>query len=84
MLPLISEEVRDKTFDEVFQDINAWRKLMIHYIKDENPEVNAAIIEAANKTTHDPKAVALGAYMVYKMLEYAKQEEDQSIENIIE
>jgi hypothetical protein len=28
----------------------AWRKKMIHYIKDENPEINTAIIEAANKT----------------------------------
>ena len=38
---------------------------MIHYIKDENPEINTAIIEASNKTGLDPKAIALGAYMAY-------------------
>ena len=53
-----------------------WRKNMIHYIKDENPEINSAIIEAANKTNLDPKAVALGAYMSYLMLEQADKEAD--------
>ena len=48
---------------------------MIHYIKDENPEVNTAIIEAANMTDLDPKAVALGAYMTYVLLELASREE---------
>ncbi len=46
-------------------------KKMIHYIKDENPEINSAIIEAANNTDLDPKAVALGAYMTYILLEMA-------------
>ena len=44
---------------------------MIHYIKDENPEINTAIIEAANNTNLDPKAVALGAYMTYNLIELA-------------
>ncbi len=42
---------------------------MIHYIKDENPELNTAIIEIAQKTDLDPKAVATGAYMAYKLME---------------
>lgn len=50
---------------------------MIHYIKDENPEINTAIIEAANHTDLDPKAVALGAYMTYSLLEAAAKEEQQ-------
>ena len=50
---------------------------MIHYIKDENPEINTAIIEAANNTDLDPKAVALGAYMAYNLLELALQENEQ-------
>lgn len=50
---------------------------MIHYIKDENPEINTAIIEAANHTDLDPKAVALGAYMTYSLLEAASKDEDQ-------
>ena len=77
VLPLITEEMGTEVFEEVFKDINSWRKTMIHYIKDENPEVNTAIIEAANKTSLDPKAVALGAYMTYKLLELAAKEENQ-------
>ena len=54
-----------------------WRKKMIHYLKDENPEINTAIIEAANRTSLDPKAVALGAYMTYALIELAiKDNED--------
>ena len=49
---------------------------MIHYIKEENPEVNTSILEAAKNTDLDPKAVALGAYMVYRMLELASDEND--------
>ena len=49
---------------------------MIHYIKDENPEVNTDIIEAANKTDLDPKAVALGAYMTYVLIELAMKDND--------
>lgn len=76
MLPLITEEMGIEVFNEVFVDVNSWRKQMIHYIKDENPEINTAIIEAANKTSLDPKAVALGAYMTYKLLELAAKEEN--------
>ena len=76
MLPLITEEIGAEIFAEVFTDVNAWRKTMIHYIKDENPEINTAIIEAANKTSLDPKAIALGAYMTYKLLELAAKQEN--------
>ena len=75
MLPLITEEHSSLVFSEIFQDVSNWRKRMIHYIKDENPEVNTAIIEAANNTDLDPKAVALGAYMTYILLEMASREE---------
>ena len=74
MLPIITEEQSSLIFAEIFQDVSGWRKKMIHYIKEENPEINAAIIEAANNTDLDPKAVALGAYMTYLMLENAMQE----------
>ena len=76
MLPVISEDVANTAFSEIFEDMPAWRKRMIHYIKDENPEINTAIIEAANKTDLDPKAVALGAYMTYLMIELAAREND--------
>ena len=75
MLPVITEEHSKIAFSEIFKDVNTWRKKMIHYVKDENPEVNTAIIEAANNTDLDPKAVALGAYMTYILLEMASREE---------
>ena len=81
LLPLISEEVSGKIFDIVFKDVNSWRKTMIHYIKEENPEINTAIIEAANKTSLDPKAVALGAYMTYKLIEEAAKDQEFIIED---
>ncbi len=79
MLPVISEEIAQTAFDEIFDNMPAWRKKMIHYIKDENPEINTAIIEAANKTDLDPKAIALGAYMTYLMMEIADKENDAVI-----
>lgn len=76
MLPIISEENSAAVFSEVFKDMPGWRKKMIYYIKDENPEINTAIIEAANKTNLDPKAVALGAYMTYILIEQAMKDSD--------
>ena len=78
MLPLITEEQSSLVFAEAFQDVRMWRKNMIHYIKEENPEVNTSILEAAKNTELDPKAVALGAYMVYRMLELASEEGEVS------
>ena len=79
MLPVISEEIALAAFSEIFKDMPAWRKNMIHYIKEENPEINSAIIEAANKSDLDPKAVALGAYMTYNLIELAMNENDKII-----
>lgn len=77
MLPVISEDVVNVVINDIFaDDMPAWRRKMIHYIKDENPEINTAIIEISNKTDLDPKAVALGAYMSYLLLELAMKEND--------
>lgn len=84
MLPIIGEEHKDIVMQELLGDVNAWRKSMIHYIKEENPEVNSAIIDVANSTDHDPKAVALGAYMIYKILEVAASEQGSMIEKYLE
>lgn len=81
MLPLITEEQSSLVFAEVFQDVRMWRKNMIQYIKEENPEVNTSILEAAKNTELDPKAVALGAYMVYRMLELASDEGEMTDSN---
>lgn len=76
MLPIITNEQAQKVFKEVFKDVQGWRKKMIHYLKTENPEINSAIIEASNMTDLDPKAVALGAYMTYILLELSAKEEE--------
>lgn len=82
MIPVITEDHSTLTFAEIFQDVNAWRKQMIHYMKEENPEVNSAIIEAAQQTGLDPKAIALGAYMVYSMLEKSTAEQDHLLNSL--
>ena len=69
MQPLISIENVENLVNEILSDVPAWRKEMIHYIKDENPELNTAIIELSQKSQLDPKALATGAYMAYKLLE---------------
>ena len=77
MLPEIDEENFNSVVDEILTDISAWRKNMIHYIKEENPELNSAIIELENKTDLDPKAVATGAYMAYILVENAAKKQDE-------
>lgn len=79
MLPTIYEDTYLGLTDEILKDISQWRKSMIHYIKDENPELNSAIIELANKTSLDPKALATGAYLAYKLLEIEANGESGSI-----
>ena len=80
MLPLITEDQSSLAFAEIFQDVRIWRKNMVQYLKEENPEINTAILEAAKSTDLDPKAVALGAYMTYRLLELAADEENATIE----
>ena len=76
MLPIITEDISADVYNEVFKDISAWRKNMVGHLKEENPEVNAAILEITKQTDLDPKAVALGAYVVYRMIENATDETD--------
>lgn len=84
MLPFITEEIREEILKEALQDIAGWRKKMVHYVKEENPEINAAIIEASEKTGLDPKAIALGSYLTYVMLEKSERDEVGVIEKFLE
>ncbi len=79
MQPLITIENVKELLQEILPDLHAWRKGMIHYIKDENPELNTAIIEISQKSGLDPKALATGAYMTYKLLENESDSEENSI-----
>lgn len=74
MLPIITEEISSEIFGEVFQDVQTWRKNMVNYLKEENPEVNTAILEVAKYDEGiDLKAVALGAYLSYRLIEVAAE-----------
>lgn len=84
MLPLITEDIKEIMLGEVIPDVAGWRKKMIHYIKEENPEVNAIIIESAQQTNLDPKAIALGAYLTYVALERADKAETSVLEDILD
>ena len=76
MLPIITEEISTEVFSEVFQDVQAWRKSMVQYLKEENPEINTAILEVAKyDESIDLKAVALGAYLSYRLIEIATENE---------
>lgn len=81
MLPIITEEISSEIFGEVFQDVQAWRKSMVQYMKEENPEINTAILEVAKFDEGiDLKAVALGAYLSYRMIEVATENDTLAIE----
>ena len=81
MLPIITEDMSAEIFSEAFKDVQAWRKNMVQYLKEENPEINSAILEVAKyDETIDLKAVALGAYLSYRLLEVATDSDGLSIE----
>lgn len=81
MLPIITEEISSEIFGEVFQDVQAWRKNMVQYLKEENPEINSAILEVAKyDESIDLKAVALGAYLSYRLIEVAAENDGMLIE----
>lgn len=78
MLPIITEDLLSQVYDEVFSDVAGWRKQMVGHLKDENPEINSAILEITKRTDLDPKAVALGAYLTYRLIEEAIEESDSA------
>ena len=81
MLPIITEDISSEVFSEAFQDVHSWRKNMVKYLKEENPEINSAILEVAKyDESIDLKAVALGAYLSYRLLEIANDAEGSSLE----
>ena len=81
MLPIITEDITSEIFGEVFQDVQSWRKNMVQYLKEENPEVNTAILEVAKYDEKiDLKAVALGAYLSYRLIEVAAENDGLMVE----
>ena len=82
MIPIITEDISSEIFGEVFQDVQSWRKNMVQYLKEENPEINTAILEVAKYDENiDLKAVALGAYISYRLIETATENDGLTIED---
>lgn len=76
MLPIITEDITAEVFPQIFSDVQAWRKEMVQYLKEENPEINTAILEVAKyDESIDLKAVALGAYIAYRLVELSAESE---------
>ena len=81
MLPIITEDISADVFAEAFKDVQSWRKNMVQYLKEENPEINSAILEVAkHDESIDLKAVALGAYISYRLLELSTESDDLLME----
>ena len=80
MLPIITEDISADVFAEAFKDVQSWRKNMVQYLKEENPEINSAILEVAkHDESIDLKAVALGAYLSYRLLEIATDNDNLGV-----
>lgn len=74
MLPVITEEARKSLEDMVKDGSDQWKKRMVQLLKEENPEINAILLEIAQNSS-DPKNVIMAGYMVYNALEIAFAQE---------
>ncbi|MBY0449149.1 MAG: hypothetical protein K2X01_00805 [Cyanobacteria bacterium] len=81
MLPVVSEANRKALEALLEEDPDAWKKQMIHYIKEENPEVNTILVDLAQRS-QDPKAVIMAGFFVYQALDLAAREEDASLDAV--
>ena len=68
MLPILTEDIRLQIMEDLRRDDQAWKKAMVHRLKEENPEVNTLLLEWAQES-NDPKAVIMAGYLVYQALE---------------
>lgn len=83
LLPVLSEETRQKLQTTSSENLDQWKRQMIHRIKADNPEINALLLEIA-QNSNDPKSVIYAGYMVYKAIELAQEEENQEAFEIID
>jgi hypothetical protein len=75
-LPVVSSAIRE-ALNTLEQDSGeSWSSLMVRQLKEENPEVNALLLEMAQSSS-DPKAVVLAGYKLYKLLELADAAEQK-------
>lgn len=74
MLPVVTEDILTLIRTELDSDSEDWKRALLQRIREDNPEVNTLLLEAA-KSSDDPKSLILGGYLVYCALEIAEQAE---------
>ena len=78
VLPVVSEQAREQLMAAMADDAAAWKKWMIHHLKDDNPEINTLLLELA-KDSPDPKGLVMAGYAVYRALELAQEVETATL-----
>jgi hypothetical protein len=78
VLPIVSEPVREQITALLQNSPAEWKRDLLHRLKQNNPEVNALLLEMAQHS-QDPKAIILAGFAVYHALELALKEEDSEI-----
>lgn len=74
MLPVVTAEIRENLEKLIEENLDEWKREMIHHIKEENPELNSLLLNLAQGSP-DAKRVILAGYLVYKSLEIAEESE---------
>jgi hypothetical protein len=78
VLPIVSEPVREQIVELLGTSPAEWKRELLHRLKQNNPEVNALLLELA-QGSQDPKATILAGFAVYHALELALKEEDSEM-----
>jgi hypothetical protein len=78
VLPIVSEPVREKIVELLGTNPAEWKRELLNRLKQNNPEVNALLLELA-QNSQDPKGTILAGFAVYHALELALKEEDSEI-----
>ncbi len=75
MLPVVTEDIITMLRSELEASSEDWKRALVQRIREDNPEVNTLLLEAA-KAADDPKSLILGGYLVYCALEVAEHAEE--------
>lgn len=76
MLPVVSEETCALLLQTMQEDEEAWKKSMVHRLKEENPEINTLLLTLAQKSK-DPKSVIMAGYLIYSVIELSHDVEER-------
>ncbi|MBK8189951.1 MAG: hypothetical protein IPK79_05820 [Vampirovibrionales bacterium] len=75
-MPVVSEETCALLLQTMQEDEEAWKKSMVHRLKEENPEINTLLLTLAQKSK-DPKSVIMAGYLIYSVIELSHDVEER-------